>query len=206
MAQTTSGIRAVLSHPIIYELLQTLCGVRGERARLARDRVGLDAKSVLDIGCGTAAMLHFLPNARYVGLDLSEAYIARARERENGRGTFLVGRFDENAVRHLGPFDVVLMVGFLHHLDDGEAHDVLQSCRRVIVPGGRVITKDPAFVDGQSPIARWLIRKDRGQNVRTPAAYHTLALATFPSVTLEVVHKTLPVLYTHALMTMRMDA
>ena len=39
MAQVTTGIRAMLSHPLVYNALQSLMGAEKGRARIVRDYV-----------------------------------------------------------------------------------------------------------------------------------------------------------------------
>ena len=51
---------------------------------------------ILDIGCGTADIPEYLPaSTRYVGMDMSESYVAAARRRWGTRGTFRVDLAEE---------------------------------------------------------------------------------------------------------------
>ena len=46
---------------------------------------------VLDVGCGPANILAYLPPVDYTGVDLNEKHIAYAREAYGDRGRFIVG-------------------------------------------------------------------------------------------------------------------
>lgn len=65
-------------------------------------------------------------------------------------------------------------MGVLHHLSDDDAKVILSSVRSQLKPSGRLITLDPCFTEPQNPIARFLIKHDRGCNVRTPEQYSKL--------------------------------
>ncbi len=82
---------------------------------------------VLDLGCGTGAVLERLlaMEARfgsYVGVDLSAAMLARARAKVNGTGGIRFARLDlRSEPLPDGPFDLVVSAWALEHLPDPEA-------------------------------------------------------------------------------------
>lgn len=96
-------------------------------------------------------------------------------------------------------FDIVLLMGVLHHLDDQTAVDVLNLANKALKPGGRLLSFDPCFEPGQNPIARFLINHDRGQNVRSQQGYTKLAEQVFNSPKVIVRHQSW-VPYTHCFM------
>ncbi|MEJ0009459.1 MAG: class I SAM-dependent methyltransferase [Alphaproteobacteria bacterium] len=109
---------------------------------------------ILDLGCGTADILAFLPDdVSYNGYDISPDYIARARSRFAGRGDFAARMPTPEEARTLAPFDVVMGIGVLHHMDDEAAADFFALARSVLKPGGRVVTLDPCYAPGQHPLA-----------------------------------------------------
>jgi SAM-dependent methyltransferase len=166
----------LLSQGWAYDLLQYVLGGARTRRWIQQEFIRARAgERVLDVGCGTADVLSVLPDVEYIGFDISEAYVARARARWGARGRFVAQPLDRGTLRSLGQFDVVLATGLLHHLTDEEATTLFDMLTPALTPAGRIITVDGCYVDRQNPIARTLIKNDRGKYVRTPEAYVALA-------------------------------
>jgi len=197
-------VRPLLSFPSIYSAFQDRLAVRNARA-FVMERYGKVRRgdSVLDVGCGPADILRYLPEVEYLGIDHSGKYLPAARERYRdyaGRATFI--QMDVNA---LGAewerrFDVVLALGLLHHLSDEEAVPLLSTIARLLRPGGRLVTTDPAFTDRQHWLARLLLRADRGGFIRHVDRYRALAATAFPRTDVHVHHDLLRLPYTHVIM------
>lgn len=186
MSQITSGLRSVLSSPAIYNAFQRILGTRQSKARLIREFIRINPnQSLLDIGCGTGLLLEQLPESiNYVGIDQSFDYIRDARARHGNRGTFIQQRIDEINPDHLERFDRVVALGLLHHLDDHEVVPVLALASKLLHPDtGEFHSIDPCYADGQSVVSRYLVSHDRGQNVRRPEEYASLARQVFQTVT-----------------------
>lgn len=200
MAQITMGIHAILSHPFVYSTFQTLMGARQARAKFTHDFIKpAPGMKILDIGCGPADILSYIPSVDYYGFDISESYIAQALAKYGNRGTFYCQHLAEADINVLPAFDIVLALGLMHHLDDAQAVGVLRLAFKALKPGGRLLTIDPCFHSLQNPIARFLIHNDRGRNVRDKAGYEWIANQVFESPRLEVRHQAwIP--YTHCFM------
>jgi SAM-dependent methyltransferase len=194
-------MRALLSHPRVYSLFRRFVGRDTARTVYARDHLRLQpGQRVLDLGCGPGDILAFLPAVRYTGYDISEDYIARARQRFGERGEFHCRAVDETLPVAPGSADVVIAHGLLHHLDDAQAGALFRVAKRALAPGGRMVTFDGCFTEGQSAGARLMLRMDRGQHVRTRDAYERLARAEFDEVKGFVRHDLLRIPYTHLIM------
>jgi len=154
--------------------------------RYVRPRPG---DRVLDIGCGTARLAPHLGEVTYIGYEPNGAYVKRALAEQGSRIEVHQGTFDEEAARSLDPVDLVVLSAVLHHLNDAQARSLFSLLSSVLKLDGRVVTIDNSFVDGQHPIARLLIRMDRGLNVRTPEAYAELPAPFFEAVSGEVRHQ-----------------
>ena len=191
MAQNTTGLHAVLSSATIYRLFQGLLGGHATRTAFARDEIRpFPGIRVLDIGCGPADVLDYLPaTVHYWGFDISERYIARARARHGNRGRFLAKEFEPADVANLPPMDVAIATGLFHHLDDATAGKLLATIRAALKPGGRLLALDGVFEPGQNPVARWLIARDRGQHVRTRPQYEALYARAFPAPRVRIHHR-----------------
>lgn len=197
MTQITHGIRSVLSHPIVYNSFQNLMGARQMRTFLTNNFIHPEqGMNVLDIGCGPAEILDYLPAVNYWGFDISEPYIQQATSRYGTKGKFTCQTLGLNDLQDLPRFDIVLALGLLHHLDDTFATQLLNIAYSALKSGGRLITLDPCLEIGQNPIARYLILKDRGQNVRSRDGYNTLISNVFSQYHIEVRHKS-GIPYTH---------
>jgi len=200
VARIKLGVRAILSHPVIYSSFQRIMGGHQGRTRFVEDFVRPHAgMKVLDIGCGPADILAYLPEVDYWGFDINDAYIERARALFGCRGKFQCQELVVSDVENMPSFDVVLALGLLHHLGDEETVGILRLAHKALKPGGRLLTVDPCFEPGQNPIARFLVSHDRGHHVRNKAAYASFANAVFRSPRIEVRHQGwIP--YTHCFM------
>lgn len=121
---------------------------------------------VLEVGCGAGWLCLLL--ARFgarevVGIDPSPAQIERARAtaRRSGladRVRFHVGTFAPTGHQDFaGRFDVLILHAVLHHLSDGEIHDLLSTfSARFAGPGARVFVVEPVqHRDAGVPRSRW---------------------------------------------------
>jgi SAM-dependent methyltransferase len=202
LGEKTGGIRSILSLPTVYDRVTDLIGARRSR-RILADRFirALEGDRILDIGCGTAEILDYLPAVEYLGFDSNPAYIEAARARYGSRGRFVSGTVSDTDLGEYGTFDVVLAIGVLHHLTDDEARKLFDTARNALRPGGRLVTFDGCYKPGQNPLARFILRSDRGQNVRYEEAYMALAGQSFGEVTAFVTDDLVRIPYTHIIMT-----
>lgn len=200
MSQITTGLRAILSSPMAYDLFQNLMGARSGRQELVREHVRPFLGSrILDIGCGTARILDYLPDVDFYGFDLSQRYIDEATLRYGARGVFKCALVEQAVIDHLEPFDIVMATGLLHHLDDDQAVGLMRLVYAALREGGRMVTIDPCYADDQNAASRFLVSRDRGQKVRNLAGYSSIAKSVFTNTTAIVRHrKWIP--YTHCIM------
>lgn len=155
--------------------------------------------NVLDIGCGPADLLEYLPVVNYWGFDISQSYIDHAVKKFGSRGHFSCKILTAEELTSLPKFDVVVASGVLHHMSDDVAKSFLNIAFSALNPGGRLVTVDPCWESGQHPIARFLIANDRGLNVRTRFGYDQLAASFCAKRSVSVRHKKwIP--YTHCFM------
>jgi SAM-dependent methyltransferase len=197
--------RKLLSISSFYRSFQSQMRNHDTPSRIRDEFLRIEpGQRVLDIGCGPADILTYLPtDIEYHGFDAEPNYIAVARARFGDRGSFVVRTVAPNAVDDIGTFDVVMSLAVLHHLTDAEADTLFASAARVLRPGGRVVTLDCAYVKGQNPIARLLAALDRGKYVRSPDGYVALARRHFEQANATVLHDLIAVPYTHCIVEAR---
>jgi SAM-dependent methyltransferase len=199
--QRTDGLWRLLYLPQVYNTFTSAVGAESVMKQLAERFVRPRPDDrILDVGCGTARILRYLPVARYVGIDNNTRYISAARERYGVRGEFIVGDVGALSADLSERFDIVLASGILHHIDDASAERLLAASARLLAENGRMVIVDPAFAPGQSPLAKFFISLDRGRNVRTPEHYLILARTSFGRVQPHIcdLHPWLP--YTQVIM------
>lgn len=147
------------------QLLRRHLGISGAVHALHRRwirEMPADSPRILDLGCFSGNPLSFELASdadRYVGIDLSESAIASLRRRLAERG--IVGA-EARAMDFLDndfppeSFDLVYAHSVLHHFRHLPV--ALDEIRRVLAPGGVVITVDPLNTSYTSRLARRIYR------------------------------------------------
>ena len=112
-------------------------------------RMGLDVrdKDVLEIGCGNGHGAHLLNQGSprsYVGLDMMEEQIEKARQRYP-QYQFLVQDAADLSQCGEASKDVVIIFGVLHHIP--EWRRVIDEVQRVLKPRGSFFVEEPRGVD-----------------------------------------------------------
>jgi tetratricopeptide (TPR) repeat protein len=101
---------------------------------IARRANGLEPDAVLDVGAGTGLLIDMIAAETVVGIDFSREAAERHPQITYDHATSLATQDDD-------VYDVVTCVSLLEHVDSPSA--VLQSIRRVLKPGGKVIVSVP---------------------------------------------------------------
>jgi ubiquinone/menaquinone biosynthesis C-methylase UbiE len=104
---------------------------------------------LLDIACGTGRTLHQLarthPTMRLHGVDLSPAYIKRARKRLADVDELTLAVENAEALPWAdASFDIVTSVYLFHELPRNARRNVVREMLRVVKPGGLVVIEDSA--------------------------------------------------------------
>lgn len=194
------ALRPVLASPTAYQLWYNLVGGPAHAKVLVNEyvqpRVGA---RILEIGCGPGTIVRYLPPSDYSGFDLSTKYIELARRRFP-KAHFACERVSQFTLAKEQSFDVVLALGIVHHLEDAEAQQLFQIAYDALKPGGKLVTIDGVWTDGQSPAARWLLARDRGEYVRSERAYLKIASQVFSDIKPSVRHDLLRIPYSHLIL------
>lgn len=202
MAQITGGIRSILSLPAAYSAFQNLLGARRVRREICATYIKARPGDVLvDVGCGPAEILAYIDDGvRYYGFDLSPTYIDAALKQYGDRGHFRCADITLIPAGEIPPCQVAIAIGLLHHLDDEGARRLIACLHDRLASGGRLVTFDPAYWPDQHRAARFMISKDRGQNVRWGEQYRELATPIFANVQVVRRDDLLNIPYSHAIL------
>ncbi len=116
-----------------------------------RLRDGID---VLDVGCGSGRALNHLartfPRSRFVGYDISDDALGRARSEARTRGASNVQfrHVDAAAIEDVGAFDLITAFDAIH--DQARPAAALKCVRRALRPDGVFLMQD---IDAASDVA-----------------------------------------------------
>ena len=192
--------RSILAIPHAYRLFAKLVGGQARSLFAAKYIRPKDGDRILDIGCGPADILLYLPSVEYVDLDISQKYINSARKHFGSRGTFITKKICRDLINEFSSFDIVLAMGVIHRLNDNEATDLFELAQSALKPDGRLITLDGCYIKNQSLISRLILSIDRGRYVRTKDQYLALASKIFTNIKASVHQDLLRIPYTHIIM------
>lgn len=170
------GFHRILSLPLVYRTVQGIFSHKKTEAKWQSTIKSKNPSRVLDIGCGTgetAASFDF--EIEYLGIDISENYVNRAREDYGNFGDFALASISDLPTLGKGDFDLVILKGVFHHLRDDEVEKFALDVNSVLEKGGRIVSIDPTFLPGRL-IANFLARLDRGMHVRSPEELEQLLI------------------------------
>jgi SAM-dependent methyltransferase len=142
----------------------------------------VNGKSVLDLGCGTGSNLVPLikRGAHTIGIDISPDLIRLARKRMDDahlQSALQVGSAYDTGLPDAS-VDVIYCMSLIHHLEIARVREEMQ---RVLVPGGRIILKEPIrFSSTYTRLRKLLPAKDEVSDYEHPLTEHELATMTAP--------------------------
>lgn len=181
--------RRFLEFPPVYNFFQGIVGANEFRRQFMNTHVipRVSGGRLLEIGCGPGTMCRYVPeNVSYIGCDVSARYIEYAQKQFAGRGQFFATPVGHLATLEVEQFDVIIALGLLHHLNDGEIITLCDEVLGLLRPGGSFITGDPCITQEQSRIGRFIAACDRGKYIRFPEQYRAIIEQRFTQVRQEV--------------------
>ncbi len=123
------------------------------------ERVAMPAKHdrVLDAGCGSGTISHFLSlhAGEVTGIDSNESAIQFASNAYNAPNLeFRLGQFEELAGEK--PFDRIYCIEVIEHLYEHQAADVLSLFYKLAAPGAALFVTTPNY-RSPWPLIEWLL-------------------------------------------------
>lgn len=191
----------LLHKSYIYTTFQNLVGAVKARKIIVEKLEIKPGDKILDIGCGPADILEYLPaDIEYTGFDNNENYINSAKKQFKNRGNFFCKEVStdllKNEMLETNSFNVVLAFGILHHLTDEKAKSLFGLAKAVLIKGGKLITLDGCYTENQPLITKLMLKMDRGDFVRTKQEYIKLANYYFVDLRTEISSNLLNMPYT----------
>jgi SAM-dependent methyltransferase len=171
----------LLEQPWVYGAWQAPFAARKFRP-VERAIASVDVRRVLDVGCGPGTNAGHFSHADYVGVDINERYLARARARHAGR--FVQADLATADLSGLGTFDAVLVNSFLHHLPDAAVDRLLSRVVRLLDPSGRIHVLE-LVLPGRWSMSKVMARLDRGRYARPLARWSEIFAAHFTPMMIE---------------------
>ena len=190
MSQKINNFYNFINNPFTYMLIQKIMSGTAFRKKIIKKNIPNIEIKVLDIGCGPAEILNYIPNSIYYGYDIDKRSIDYARNHfQNLNHHFYCKKFTKKEIKKLPKFDYVILFGILHHLRNEEVKTILNLCKKVMKKNAILLTEDPIFIKNQNSIARFLINKDRGLCVRKKKEYVSLIKKSFKQINSKIIHQ-----------------
>jgi SAM-dependent methyltransferase len=173
MSEKNNIFYKFISNSYIYLLIQKIMSATKVReefiCKFVKNKKNL---SVLDIGCGPANILKKFSSINYYGYDIDINHINFAKKKFSSKNFHFFNRmFGEKEVFNLPKFDFVLLLGVIHHLDNNKVKKNLITIKKVLKKNGKLLILDNVLTQNQNSIAKYLIKKDKGKNIRNLDKY-----------------------------------
>lgn len=141
-----------------------------------------DHPVVVDLGAGSGRLLervlHRNPAARCYYVDMSDAFMAIAKEklqRYNGQMQYVLSDFENGWIDHLPEKpDYIFSMSAIHHLENHAKQDLYQRCFDFLNPGGWFVNIDEMktiYLDAYYNSLQYWVRHGEEQGKRLSARY-----------------------------------
>lgn len=186
--QKNRGLYQILWNPFTYLLVQNLFGKRKFYRILVKDYLTVkEGGNILDIGCGVAQIVDFLPdNIVYTGFDINSSYINYAKKKYKNKVQLYDKKISDANTNDFNKYDYIISIAVVHHLNDKEAEDLFRLGFNLLKSNGTMITSDPTWNETDNFFAKLQTKNDRGNHIRYPNEYKAIAKKVFNKVDISV--------------------
>jgi SAM-dependent methyltransferase len=147
--------------------------------------------NVIDVGCGPSSILGDLPEINYYGYDINCSHIEYAKRKyPNKNYHFFCKKLNKNEIYKLPKFDCALLLGLVHHLNDKEFITTIRLIKNSLKKNGKILILDNLIVKNQNFISRFLIKNDKGDNIRSLNQYKIILNKYFNKIKYQVNNQT----------------
>lgn len=170
----------LLEYPFCYDLFQECVGsVKFRKQFTSKVLDNLSKESILDLGCGTSSIMELLEDGiEYIGIDISEHYIQKAKMRAKGKNAIFINAdiSDAKWTKNLNMQHKVnaLALGIFHHIDDNQMLDTISNLTQTLPVGSTISSLDPIIDSQTTNLAKWFAENDRGKHIRGAEVYSEL--------------------------------
>ena len=186
MSQKNSIFYNFLSSTYIYIGLQKLMSATYVRKNFVKNHIK-KGHNVIDVGSGPSSILSDLPEINYYGYDINSSHIEYAKKKyPNKNFHFFCKKLNKNEIYKLPKFDCALLLGLVHHLNDKEFITIICLIKNLLKKNGKILILDNVIVKNQNFISRFLIKNDKGDNIRSLNQYKIILNKYFSKIKYQV--------------------
>jgi len=188
----------ILSLAKIYQLYQWMVGANNYSRLFANEYICYQKnEKILDIGCGPADILNYLPKETdYTGIDMNKDYIMNAQRKYPDKKFVCADITTSDFVLENELFDTVFFIGVQHHLSDSEMEATLKFAKSKVKKGGRLLALEPVITPNRGSIEKWFMDNDRGKFIRTAEHYQQITTQVISNYTQTILKNTMNIPFT----------
>jgi 2-polyprenyl-3-methyl-5-hydroxy-6-metoxy-1,4-benzoquinol methylase len=185
-------MKQLLKYHFFYNLYQNLIGCRGFLKRYVNiyimPKITRDGMNVLDLGCGTANIVEFLPeNINYTGIDSSSNYIFYDSKKYPAH-TFICKNLKED-VSLDKKYDLIISEALISSLTDANTEVFFNTIKKHAAPDCKIVISDMNYSKTAHTFENFLFKSERGTNFRDREDYIKLLSKHFNIDNVSVISK-----------------
>ncbi len=186
-----------LDNPSLFNFVRDMLD-GGRIEHISRILAGIPHKRVVDIACGTGDVSRAVrADVEYVGIDISESFIAYAESRYGGPQRKFMVMDVANIRLPRKSFDLAMLVSVIHHFNDQEVIQMFMQASELTTDYILVIDAIPR----RNLISRLFYALDRGAHFRTLGDQRSLVNDTkYLQLVLEDSFESTSKIYTHSVL------
>lgn len=151
-------------------------------------KITRDGMNVLDLGCGTANIVEFLPeNINYTGIDSSSNYIFYDSKKYPGH-TFICKNLKED-VSLDKKYDLIISEALVSSLTDANTEVFFNTIKKHAAPDCKIVISDMNYSKTAHTFENFLFKSERGTNFRDREDYLKLLSKHFNIDNVSVISK-----------------